>query len=228
MPDLPAPEKTQVEIPHGVLEYTLFFERPILRGWEAGRLQAIEDTLGALKEWGFAIDGMEVRSKEKLGESALVFRRTSPPTPPMSITLMLTKIIVSAENLDWSEADNFANCVSAGLGAITANVKPVPKSQQVVLAMHIQCKTRPRGEVTARLVSETALQLMDGPVKFPGIILVRDKCTLVVDASVAFANGLFVRIIREHGPDKSFKQMGDQLLRDEQQLFGVLGLEGPL
>jgi hypothetical protein len=45
---------------------------------------------------------------------------------------------------------------------------------------------------------------------------------------LAFANGLFVRINRQHGPDVTLAQMSEMLLADEEKLFDVLGLEGTL
>ena len=34
---------------------------------------------------------------------------------------------------------------------------------------------------------------MDGNLKFPGVILQMEKSSIVIDASAAFANGLFVK-----------------------------------
>jgi hypothetical protein len=78
------------------------------------------------------------------------------------------------------------------------------------------------------LLNPAAFKLLDGEVKFPGIILVREKSMIVIDASIAYANGLFVRIAREHPPEATLEQLAGVLRKDEEQLFDVLGVEGIL
>jgi hypothetical protein len=72
------------------------------------------------------------------------------------------------------------------------------------------------------------LRLLDGDVQVQGIILQRDKSSIVIDGSAAFANGLFVRMIREHPPERTFQQMAEILHKDEETLFDLLGLTGML
>lgn len=220
--------KAQAEIPYGLLEYTAVFGRPIVEAWEI-RSKIIAAVLDALNPWGFKLDGVEIKARaEKLVEDGIVFRRTSPATPAMSLALGFGKVFVSAENLDWTEAEHFIAGISAGLNAVLQTAKPEIESQHIALGMHIQVNTKPRKDVTAPLLSPSAFQLLDGDVKFPGIILNREKSSIIIDASAAYANGLFVRMFREHPPDATFQQMADVLRRDEQQLFEVLGLEGVL
>jgi hypothetical protein len=73
-----------------------------------------------------------------------------------------------------------------------------------------------------------AFKLLDGEISFPGIILLHEKSGIVIDASLAYANGLFVRINREHPPEVTLEQLAEALHKDEEQLFNVLGLEGIL
>jgi hypothetical protein len=219
------PEKTQAEIPYSLLEYTATFGKPILEGWTAPAV-LVSAMLEALGPFGFTLDGVEIKTHtEKLNEYALVFRRS---VPGLTFTLGSGKLVIAAENLDWSEAEQFIAGVGAGLGAIRDKAKAQVQSQQIVLAIHIQLKTKPRHEVAAPLLSPVALQLLDGEIKFPGIILLRDKASLIIDGSLAFANGLFVRFIREHPAQASFEKMAEILRADEQQLFETLGLEGIL
>jgi hypothetical protein len=217
-------EKTQADIPYGILEYTAVFKTPIVEAWVPGSI--VSTALDALDPFGFKIDGVEIQTRtDKLSEYAIVFRRNP---AGVTFTLGLGKLVIVAENLDWTEAEQFIAGARAGVGAILQKTKAEIQSQHVALGIHIQLKTKPRQEVTAPLLSPVALQLMDGEVKFPGIILLRDKASIIVDSSLAYANGLFVRIIREHPGDKSFEEISGVLRADEEQLFGTLGLEGIL
>jgi hypothetical protein len=101
-------------------------------------------------------------------------------------------------------------------------------SHQLVVGLHIQLKEKPRREVTAPLLSPLASELLDGKADFPGIILSREEASVIIDASVAYANALFVRIARKHPPEVPFEELAQALRNDERRIFDVLGLEGDL
>jgi len=82
--------------------------------------------------------------------------------------------------------------------------------------------------VTAPLLSPTASELFDGEPEFSGVIVSRERITIVIDASVGLANALYVRISRTHPGELSFADMAKVLREDEQRVFDVLGLEGIL
>jgi hypothetical protein len=217
-------ERTQAEIPYSLLEYTADFKKPIAKAWATPAL-LVAAVLDALEPFGFNLDGAEANTPQKLNEYALRFRRN-----PVGVTFTvgIGKLIVAAENIDWTEADNFVELARAGIDTVLRTADAEIKGQQIALAMHVQLKTKPRQEVTACLLSPAALNLLDGELTFPGIILLKEKSKVIVDASVAYANGLFVRIIREHPAEVSFEQMAKILHADEEQLFDTLELEGLL
>lgn len=218
-------EKTQAEIPYSMLEYTAVLGTPILEAWAVpARLVAV--ILSALGPFGFKPEGVELKTRaEKLTDNVIVFRRTPPGA---TFTVGVEKLVIAAENLDWSEADQFMTGARAGLDAVIEEGKAEIRLQHLVLAIHIQVKTKPRQEITAPLLSPQALKLLDGELKMPGIILQREKCSVVIDGSLAFANALFVRINREHSSNATFEHMAEILRADEMQLFDLLGLDGEL
>ena len=220
--------RAQAEIPYALLEYTQLFEKPIIEGL-SNPISVIAPILSALGPWGFTSDGIEAKTRsEKLSEYAFVFHRTVPANPRLSLTLGLNKVVIVAENPDWAGAESLIAGMRAGLEAILGKTGASPKSQQITLAMHVQIKDKLRQDVTTPLLSQTAFRLLDGDVQFPGIILLRDKASLVIDASLAYANALFVRIVREHRSDAPLEELAVILHKDEEQVFEVLGLEGTL
>lgn len=218
-------EKTQADIPYSMLEYTAVFGKPILEAWAVpARLVAV--VLNTLDPFGFRPDGVELKTRaEKLTENVVLFRRTP---PGVTFTVGVEKLVIAAENLAWGDAEHFIKGARAGLDAVLQRGEVDVRLQHLVLGIHIQLKTKPRQEVTAPLLSEKALKLLEGDLKMPGVILQREKCSIVIDGSLAFANGLFVRINREHAANVRFEEMAEILRRDEMQLFDVLGLEGEL
>jgi len=223
-----ATEKTQAEVPYAMLEYTAIFKKPII---EAAAVPAvlIAAVLDVLEPWGFMLDGVETKTDtQKLADYAIVFRRGAPVTPGRTVALGLGKLVVTAENVDWTEAEHLIAEVNAVLDVVRQAARAEIQSQNLDLGMHIQVKTKPRKDVTAPLLSPEAFGLLDGEVKFPGIILLREKSTIVIDASLAYANGLFVRISREHPAEAPLERLAGVLRKDEEHLFAVLGLEGTL
>lgn len=121
------------------------------------------------------------------------------------------------------------------LGAMNAGVEAVKthehaefESQLMVLAMHVQSLETPRKDITEPLLSNTAYQLVAGESEFQGVVLTRKGVSVVIDASNAYANSLFVRLVREHKADTTLAQIAEQLYSDEVHIFEVLNLVGDL
>jgi hypothetical protein len=221
------PDKTQAEITYSHIEHTSTFKRPILGAWPLTKLTAA--VLDALEPSGYKLDGVESNALvPKLDDYSIIFRRTSPAFPPRSLTLGWGKAIIMADNLDWTEAGQFVAGHGAAINVIREAGGAEIKSQQLVAGLHIQLKDRTRKDVTAPLHSPVASGLLDGETDFSGVILLREKVIVLIDASLAFANGLFVKITREHPPETSFEKQAETLRKDEQRIFDVLGLEGIL
>jgi len=84
--------------------------------------------------------------------------------------------------------------------------------------------------MAGRLLLDTnvVIALREGEVKFPEIILLREKPGIVIDGSVGYADGLYVRISGEHPPEATLEHLAEVLRKDEGKLFDVLGLGGIL
>jgi hypothetical protein len=221
------PEKTQAEIVYSLLEYTSAFKRPLF-GSPSPPGELIVAVLDALEPLGYTFGGVEVSAPQtlNLGDLAVMFRRATPAAPARSFALGLGKVHVRAENLDWTEADQFVSSHVAALEAVRKKGGVQIQSQQLVVQMHIQLKDRSRKDVTAPLLSPVAANLLKGQPDFSGVLLFQGKAIFVIDASAAYANGLFVRISREHPADATLYELAAALRKDEEQLFSVLGLEG--
>ena len=215
----------QAEIPFGSVEYTIRFKNPILGVWH-DLTPLITSVLIALEPFGFNVDGVEIKRQEKLSDNVLTFKRGK--TPAFSFSITVGKMWFYAENLDWSEAEQTIRCINEGTSAVRKESKFEQVSQQILLNMHVQIKDKPISELTAPLLAKPALGLLDGDVKCHGIILLREKGSVILDGSAAFANAIFVRIIREHAADTPLQQIANELLQDEKHLFDTLGITSEL
>src|SRR5437762_2214849 len=205
------PEKTQSEITNSLLEYTSAFKSPIF-GAPSPLAELIASILDELGPSGYTFSAVEFSLQTpKLDEFAIVFRRATPAVPARSFALGFGKVYISAENLDWTEADRFISSHGAALDAVRKKGGAEIQSQQLVIGMNIQLKDRARKDVTAPLLSPVAAKLLDGEADFSGVILLRGKAIFAIDASVGIANGLFLRIGREHRPEASFEELAKVL-----------------
>jgi hypothetical protein len=218
-------QKESVLIPHGIVDYTITFEKPILGVWTNVQF-LISDVLNGLAPHGFTLEGVEVNANvQKPSEHHVAFRRSS---PAVAFNLWLGKLSVTADNLSWDQKEWALGVFSAGIETIMGKSGAKIAGHQITLAMHVQLKTKTLAEITEPLLSSATAGLLDGAISFSGIIFQREQSTLIVDRSLAFANSLFVRLLRTHPANTPLTQIAEQLYRDEKQFFDSLGLEGEL
>jgi hypothetical protein len=217
--------KFPIELPYGLFEYTAFFLEPALDAWTNVAF-LIQQMLRTLEPYGFNFDDVEVKNRtEKPAEHTILFKSTA---PNITFHMGVSKLTIACENLSWGDKDKALEILKTGINTVLGLTKGEIKSQRAHLAMHIQLKTAKPDAVTERLLSPVAHSLLDGAVEFSGIILLRKGARVIIDASAAFANGLFVRLQREHSKQVTLEQIAEMLYKDEKQLFDVLGLEGEL
>jgi hypothetical protein len=216
--------KHKIQIPFGQIEYTGAFKVPIVKSLSPPS-EMVEALLRALKPYGFSIDGVEIRNREKVSEFVLEFRSTP---PLISFKVSPGKVSITADNLDWSGKDKFLESMNAGLRVVLGLEHTELESQQMILAMHVQLQDTPRKDITAPLLSATAYELLTGESEFQGMVLTRVGVSVVIDASLAHANALFMRLVRQHKSTATLEQIASQLYADEAHIFEVLNLDGEL
>jgi hypothetical protein len=217
-------DKTQAEIPFAVIEYSAVFEKPILEAWLVPA-RIIAGLLDALAPWGFTLDGVETRTPAKLNEYALIFRRQP---ANIILTLGIAKVTITVENPDWTEAPDLINGMNVALATITKTTNAAIQSQKLSWTAHIELKDKTRKEVTTPLLTPLAVSLLEKNPTFHGVYLQTEGSSILIDASVAYANGLFVKIVNDHSPDANLQHLAEVLRLEEQRLFEVLQLEGEL
>ncbi len=223
------PEKTEVDIPYSAFEYTANFTRPIISAWgKAGEF--VGGFLEALQPWNFRVDETEVKmAAVRLGEHVITFQQPISGSPlRMRVSVWWSRFSVNVEQPDWSNADSILGLCSAVLEASSRVANAQIGSQQTLLLMHIQSKTTPRIQLTDRLLTPTARDLMEGDLKGQGIILNRGGSTLVIDNSLVYANALFVSMRRMFEERTALGDIAKLIRSDEERLWNLLDLEGAL
>src|SRR5438105_5038198 len=109
-----AQPKHKIQIPFGQIEYTGVFKEPIVKSF-APPSSLVENLIRALKPYGFPVEGVEVRSRDKLSDCAVELRRTP---PLISFKVTPEKLTITADNLDWSGKDKFLETAKAGVQTV--------------------------------------------------------------------------------------------------------------
>jgi hypothetical protein len=144
-----ASEKTEMAILAGNVEYTVVFTRPIIEALiPAGPTFA--SLLDILEPWGFDFEGVETTNTTKLSEVAFTFRSSH----GVVITLGLGKVVISAQNLDRKNLEQFKAGASAFLKFIFQVGRTQTKVQKLSWGNHLQLKARTPKEVMTPLFNK--------------------------------------------------------------------------
>lgn len=221
-------EKTRVEIPFSIFEYSATFTKPIVSAWPRSA-EIIQSYLEALQPWGFGFPGVEMSTSNRLADHSITFLQPPSASPVrFKLWLGLGKLTVTVEQPDWNDAENVLKFCQTAIEIAVRVAHAEVAAHEVTLGLHIQSATTPRQEVTARLVGAPARELLDGELHGQGIILYKGDANIIIDNSLAYANALFVRIQRRFSAGVELRTVAETLLADETKLWNILDLEGEL
>lgn len=128
-------------------------------------------------------------------------------------------------NPTWDEFDRIQKVMSAGTEAVRAAAKLSFEKCFITLDMHVAPTGRTIGEITRPFISNGLNSFPVDEVSAFGFILHRGESHWHVDASAAFAESLFLRIVRSFSPTTLATDMASAVHSDQSALLGVLGLD---
>ncbi len=210
-----------VTIPVSFLEVTFEYERPNLALWgnKAPIVQALFD---ALRSWSPSIDDIESLNSGKLSEQGLAIK-----LPLKRVTLFFgpAHCRFSRDSVDWNLAAETIDIFDAATSAFV-NLSGVPMgAKKTAIGLHLQPRSIPFLEVLSPFMPSQLGALDHTPLRTMAIVAKWDKRRVTLDGSGSIANGLFVKFEREFESSTTSGDMAAQLLRDEEELFAVLGVQ---
>jgi hypothetical protein len=210
------------DIQAAFLEYRANFKEPITAVW-FGRQQGeiINVIHKALAPWKLGFENISWNQTAKnLGEAHISFAF---PAIFSSFLVGVAGVTITVLNPDWSRAQTIMALFQTGLDALTTSVGQGLQGQQLTLGFHVKPGEKPFRETVSQFVNAKALE--SEKAEFYGASVYYNDYSFVIDSSLAFPGGVFIKFIRSFAGEKRFDQMAATLYKDEESVLRLLGLK---
>jgi len=217
-----AEELTIADIQLPFLEYRASYKEPITSIW-FGKQQGdiINALLKAFAPWQVSLENITWNQTAKnLAEAQLTFNL---PSLFSSFNVGVGGLTITAINPDWSRAPIFVSVFQTGLDALKRSIGQDLQGQQLTLGFHIKPAAKNFRETVSRFVNAKALGSENAA--FFGVSVYHHDYSYVIDGSVSFPGGVFIKLIRNFTAEKRFEEMAAILYKDEETVLHRLGLK---
>jgi hypothetical protein len=215
-------EPAIADIQAAFFEYRANFTEPITPFWYSRQQGEIINAIHkALAPWQLGFENISWNQAAKnLGEAHISFTL---PSLFSTILVGVAGVNISTLNPDWSRAQTFVAVFQTGMDALTASVGQGFEGQQLTLGFHVKPGEKPFRETMSQFVNAKALE--SEQAAFYGVSVYYADHSFVMDGSLAFPGGIFVKFIRNFAGEKRFDEMTATLREDEEFVLGLLGLK---
>lgn len=217
------PEELAVaDIQQPFLEYRANFKEPIASFWFGGRQgEAINAVHKALSPWQVNLENITWNPLPKnLAESQITF---GAPSLFATVQVGIRGLTITALNPDWGRAPALISFSETAVEALKASIGQELQGQQITLGFHVKPGAKPFRETLSKFVNAGALGAEDAAMF--GISVYSSDYSFVMDASVAFPTGVFVKLIRNFTAERRFEDMAAALYKDEESVLHRMGLK---
>jgi hypothetical protein len=210
-----------VTIPISFIEVTFEYERPNLEIW-GNRAPITQVLFNALQPWNPNIDDIEPLNNGKLSEQGLIIRL---PLKRAAFFFGPTHCRLSRDSVDWTLAAETIEMFRAATSAFAKLSGEAIRKTKTAVGVHVQPQTMPFIELLKPLTPPQVAALEKSPLRTMAIIAKWDNRKVTLDGSGSLANGLFLKFERDFEEAATLEQVADQLWKDEQELFAILGVQ---
>ena len=210
-----------VSIPLSYFEYIADFERPMFAVW-LNRADLVQSVFDSLIPWNPSIENVEGVNEGKPADQGVSIRL---PERKIKILLNPGRFKFNKDQADWNDAGEVTSIVETTRRATLETTGATMKRQTVVIAMHIQLKSKNFRDFLSPFIPERLRDLRDTPLSATANILRWEDAALTLDGSALVSNAIFARLELGFLPDKNFQYIAGELRRFESALLELLGLE---
>ena len=213
-------DKEFANIPESLFELNVEFQEPMLEAWNKHPYGIVEALYQALKAWGVTLENaMWEKDPKTIRDARVAFEI---PRASSIIRAGLETLSFTAFNQDWESAPQILPL----FGAVTAKVvnfgSVAVSDFRTILALHVIPGPRPFVESMRNLVNAKAL----GQAQMYGFSIYNQDSTIMLDKSVKYPGGVFVRLDRNFPGTTLFKEIVAALHQDQVKALGFLGIPG--
>ena len=215
-----AEELALADIQMPFLEYRANYQEPITSIWFDRRQGGIIDALlKALPSYLLFENITWNQAAKNMAEAHLSF---SLPSIFSTILVGVRGVTITTLNPDWSRAPLFVSVFQAAIDGLKASIGKGLQGQEITLGLHLKPGAKAFRESIVKYVNSKALASEDAA--FFGVSVYYPDYAFIMDSSVTFPGGVFIRIVRRFGPEKRFEEMAPVIYKDEETVLHRLGL----
>lgn len=212
-----------VKIPLAVAEYQARFERPYVGFISHDRPRAFEAVFTALLPFNLHLANTEIVTTGTPADHKTIFRI---PERGVSFEFGAEEYRFSKEAASWATVDDDEPILLAAERALMEGSGAQIASCMVTVGMHLQLLTKPREEILAPFIPEPfKIFMMQRQVRTYGNHFVFSDGDVLLDFSVGFANGIFLRFSSRFNGHPAPSEILARVRSDQAALFGILGIE---
>ncbi len=137
-----------------------------------------------------------------------------------AIRVGLDAVRFSARNTEWSQASKLVLAFEQASGAVNEITGATCHAQEAVLAMHVVSETSDFQALSGALVNREKL----GNANFYGVAIHRRDGMLIIDKSMKYKQGVYVRLERRFAQSEGFPEVAAKMLDEEVAGLALLGL----
>ncbi len=212
-----------VKIPLASAEYVAQFDRPYVGLIATDRAKVFENVVAALLPFNFSLANSELVNVGNPAAHKTIFKL---PDRGISFEFGAEEYKFTKEQAFWPTVNEDVQVLQAVqrtlLDVSGANIA----LSTVNIAMHMQLLVKPRDEILAPFLSEPFKTFVAARtlISFGNHLKWADGDVLL-DFSLAFANGIFMRFSSQFQGQPPIEEMLAKIRSDQTSLFGLLGVE---
>jgi len=212
-----------VNIPAASADIVARFDRPYIGLLAGDKIRVFEALLTALLPFNFRLANTEIVTTGKPAEERVVFK-----IPERGITFQFgpEEYRFTKDGAAWSTAEEDAKVWSAAETALLTHSGAKVAACTATLAMHLVLLSKTRDEVIAPFIAAPYKQFTDQqPKAFGSHIRFADGREVLFDHSLAYANGIFVRISAELEGNPPIIEILAKMQAEQQRVFQMLDVQ---
>ena len=210
-------ESPSADIPESYFEHKAEFAEPMFETWTVPNPLA-QSLYLALQRWKITLGDISWnKDPNNYGDFNLAFNVRSLNAV---IRVGLDWATFIAVNPDWPQAPALVELFEAAMNNIRQTAGAEIARQEMWLAMHVTPGPNKFGDAMSRLVKTDLL----GAANMYGVSVYREDSSLVIDKSLRYEGGVFVRLSRKFPAVTSFSEIATTLYEDELNALNFLGL----
>ena len=212
-----------VKIPIASAEYLARFDRPYIGLLTDARPKVFEAVVDALLPFNFRLANTEIVTVGNPAEHKVIFRL---PDRAIAFEFGAEQYRFTKDQSSWVTASDDVQVLRAAQRALLDGSGAKIALSTVTIAMHMQPLVKPREQILAPFLPEPFKNLMaERKVQTFGNHLKWADGDVLLDFSLALANGIFVRLSSQFQGQPPLEEMLTKIRNDEKTLFGILGVE---